>query len=192
MYKDYKSGKIYKIVSEIGNCIYYGSTIKPLNIRLSNHKSYFNRGIYRNSGDVLKYQDYKIVLVEEYPCNNKQELCKREGWYISNNKCVNKYIAGRTKKQYALDNKQYYKQYKKQYRIDNKQYFNQYMKQYNIDNNQRIKQTRKQYRIDNKQYLQQHLMCGCGVSYTKQNKIRHNKSKQHIRYTINPFSSMLI
>ena len=94
----YKSAKIYKIASKIGNCVYYGSTRGTLSRRLSKHKSDFNRGRYPNSSDVLKYQDYKIVLVEEYPCNSRLELCKREGWYISNNKCVNKKIAGRTLK----------------------------------------------------------------------------------------------
>jgi hypothetical protein len=177
MSEAYKSAKIYKIVSEIGKCTYYGSTIQPLCQRLSKHKTKFKCGIYYSSSHVLKYPDYKIVLVEEYPCNSRLELCMREGWYISNNECVNKLIAGRDKKQWDIDNKQHVKQYNKQYRIDNKQYYKQY---------------KKRYQIDNKQYINQRLMCDCGISYTRQNKSQHNKTKRHIQRMNNPFSTMLI
>jgi hypothetical protein len=207
MSEAYKSGKIYKITSKRGNCTYYGSTIRTLSHRISRHKTDFNRGIYRNSGDVLKYPDYKIVLVEEYPCNNRQELCEREGWYISNNDCVNKQMAGRTMKEYYIDNKEYINQKNKQYYVDNKQYLKQknkqhyinniqyykeYHKQYQIDNKQYCKERNKKYRIGNKQYLNQRLMCDCGISYTRQNKSQHNKTKRHIQRMINPFSTMLI
>jgi hypothetical protein len=37
-----------------------------------------------------KYDDVRIELIEEYPCKNKMQLNKREGYYIRNNDCVNK------------------------------------------------------------------------------------------------------
>ena len=33
---------------------------------------------------------YNIILLENFPCNNKNELLKREGYYIKNLDCVNK------------------------------------------------------------------------------------------------------
>ena len=52
----------------------------------------------------------KIVFFweEDYPCNSKKELDAREGEYQKNNDCVNKRVAGRTKKQHYEDNKEIY------------------------------------------------------------------------------------
>ena len=41
-------------------------------------------------------ENCKIELVENYACNSKEELNAREGFYIQNNECVNKLVAGRT------------------------------------------------------------------------------------------------
>jgi hypothetical protein len=45
-----------------------------------------------------KYDDVRIELIEEFPCENKMELNKREGHYIRTLDCVNKVIPGRTQK----------------------------------------------------------------------------------------------
>jgi hypothetical protein len=49
------------------------------------------------------FEDYginniDIILVENYPCNNKYELEAKERWYIENNDSINKNIPTRTKK----------------------------------------------------------------------------------------------
>ena len=33
----------------------------------------------------------KMLLIEEYPCETKQELLWRERFWIDNNNCINKY-----------------------------------------------------------------------------------------------------
>ena len=38
--------------------------------------------------------------MEKYPCNSKEELYSREGHHIQITECINKRIAGRSKKQY--------------------------------------------------------------------------------------------
>ena len=48
----------------------------------------------------------KIELIENYCCECKEELLRREGHYIRENECVNKLIAGRTKKEYKSENKE--------------------------------------------------------------------------------------
>jgi len=107
---DFQKGKIYKLWSPSENLVYYGSTVETLAQRLSkhkyNHKKYKednNKG-YCNSYLVLECEDYKIELIEEYPCNNKSQLCKKEGEYQKNNECVNQQIAGRTKREWEKDN----------------------------------------------------------------------------------------
>ena len=157
---DYQKGKIYKLYSPSKNLVYYGSTIKSLSQRLANHTYE-----YRTKTDrlcqghlVLECDDYKIELVEDFPCNNKQQLERREGEYIKNNECVNKYVAGRTKKEWNLDNKEkiteQQKEYNKvnkeqiavihkQYRENNRAKYNEYMKKYRLNNKERINEQRR-------------------------------------------------
>jgi len=163
---NYQDGKIYKIHSFQTDKIYIGSTTQLLCRRFSNHKTTFKRELsVITAKEILKYEDVMITLIENYPCNNKNELEKRERYYIENNNCVNKTIPTRTSKEYRDSNKdrleQYRinrieirRQYNKQYRKDNKQnikeYTKQYNKQYNKDNKQNIKVHNKQYYKDNK------------------------------------------
>jgi Uri superfamily endonuclease len=99
---DYQKGKIYKLWSPQGNEIYIGSTINSLAKRLNHHKSYLK---YTSKYLFENYDVVKIELIEEYPCNNKMELVKKEGEHIRNNTCLNKVIPDRTRKEY---NEEYY------------------------------------------------------------------------------------
>ena len=106
---DYQKSKIYKLWSPSKNLVYYGSTIQSLSQRLAGHimdkKNYdIDTKKYYTSYLILECEDYKIELVEEYACNNKQQLEKKEGEYIKENECVNKRIEGRTPKECYKDN----------------------------------------------------------------------------------------
>jgi len=102
---NYKNGKIYKIVSVEGDCVYYGSTVQKINHRFAKHKTDHKRNPRFASSELMKYKDAKIYLVENYPCKNRKELLEREGYYIRNNKCVNVRVAGRTRKEFYNDNR---------------------------------------------------------------------------------------
>ena len=54
------------------------------------------------SFDEFGLEHCKMVLVEEYPCQNRKQLEKREGEYIENGKkCLKKNcIVGRTRTEY--------------------------------------------------------------------------------------------
>lgn len=112
---DYQKSKIYKLWSPSKNLVYYGSTTQTLSQRLAEHLKNFKTYIKFNKDKTKKYcysylilecEDYKIELVEEYACNNKQQLLKKEGEYQKNNKCVNEKIAGRTDLEYRQYNKE--------------------------------------------------------------------------------------
>tara|TARA_R110000803_G_scaffold27929_2_gene64912 strand:+ start:160 stop:609 length:450 start_codon:yes stop_codon:yes gene_type:complete len=102
---NYQLGKIYKLTN--GTLNYYGSTIRPLKIRLNSHK------MLEHSSKVLFEGDntVSIELLENYPCDTKQKLLERERWYIENNECVNNNIPGRTDKEWRDANKEYQKEY---------------------------------------------------------------------------------
>jgi hypothetical protein len=100
----YSQGKIYKLTSSQTDKVYIGSTIRSLNDRFSNHKSHYKSWLKSQmhkitSYDLLQYEDVKIELIKEFPCETKKELEKEEGKLILENNCVNKHVAGRTKKE---------------------------------------------------------------------------------------------
>ena len=90
--------------------LYIGSTIYYLEIVMSTLESKYKaecegKNKYRcSSMELMKYPDCKIELLEEYPCQSREELSKRAGWYIRNTSCVNKRILGRDHKTYLQDN----------------------------------------------------------------------------------------
>jgi hypothetical protein len=79
---DYSKGKIYKLSGNGRD--YYGSTTQPLTKRYYHHKNNITGCIREMLGT-----DFKIELIEEFPCKTKQELEDRELFWINNNECVN-------------------------------------------------------------------------------------------------------
>ena len=78
----YKNGKIYILRTQHTDKCYIGSTYRELNERLAIHKCNFNTNkIYYSAFELFKLgiDDVKIELIENYPCDNKTQLCKREG-----------------------------------------------------------------------------------------------------------------
>ena len=107
--KDYSQGKIYKWYSKLIDKSNYGSTADTLDCRERNTryacKSYFN-GTRKDacaSFEIVSQPDAKMTLVEDFPCNSRKELERREGWYQLNNDCNNINIAGRTRQEYNND-----------------------------------------------------------------------------------------
>ncbi len=106
----YRRGQIYTIRCRYDDSlVYVGSTIQPLAKRMSSHRNNIGKEEKRTTtltravnGD---WDNWYIELYENYPCNNKQELERREGEVIRQIGTINKFIAGRTKKEYYEDNR---------------------------------------------------------------------------------------
>jgi hypothetical protein len=110
-----------------------------------------NKYHYVSSFEIIKYDDNYIELLEEYKCENKQQLTKREGELIRiHQNCINIVIPGRTQKQYYEDNKEIIAIKNKQYNEDNKGAIFERRKQYYEDNKEIIAIRDKQYYEDNK------------------------------------------
>jgi len=113
-----ESGKIYKIISDSTDKIYIGSTVKTLKERLEIHENdyekWFNsdfiKKYYCTSFEILKYGDYKIELIEEYPCSCRSELLKHEGFYQVKDfyKCVNTLISCSRPRTTKIDDNVFY------------------------------------------------------------------------------------
>ena len=95
---NYQLGKIYKIVDNTNGNVYVGSTCEPtLAKRLANHVSTYKRFLRTGknrmtSYDILKNENYEIVLIEIFPCSSKDELHAREKYFIESLQCVNKIL----------------------------------------------------------------------------------------------------
>ncbi len=123
---NYKDSKIYKIVCRKTGLVYIGSTTnKYLCNRLGQHNHRFkNKHLNQyTSSKVLEGGDYYIELIELVTYDNKDELTKRERYWIENTECVNKQIAGQTKQEYRELIKDTQKEYMKNYYLENKQKF---------------------------------------------------------------------
>ena len=83
----YANGKIYKIVDIGYNKCYIGSTVQPLCKRMAEHRKHFrqykerSRHITTSVGLFEEYgvENCKIELIEEFPCDTKEQLLKQEG-----------------------------------------------------------------------------------------------------------------
>ena len=75
------------------------------------------------------WSNFYIELYEEYSCGNKYQLNRREGEIQREIATINKNKAGRTMKEYYVDNKDYFLQYY----LDNKEKRLEYQNQYNIN-----------------------------------------------------------
>jgi hypothetical protein len=189
---DYTKGKIYKIVSDNSDKVYYGSTTqKYLSTRLAGHKNNYKKHLakqfrYVTSFEVLKDADVRIVLVESYPCADCNELMARERYYIENYDCVNKVIPGRTKKEYYWDNKEENNKTCAKYYQSHKEQIKSNVREYYLKNKDAICQRSKLYREKHKEILMakksKKLYCACGGKAGAGHFSRHTKSKLHINH----------
>lgn len=149
---NYQNAKIYKIINETNEIIYIGSTAEEkLCKRFNSHK--------------LKAPNHKIILIENYACNSKDELRKREQEVIEeNNNLLNKqraYISEAVKKTNMI-------KYNQKYRENNKPQILQKQKEYRENNIDKIHQ-----------YNNEKITCEfCYCKISKCNLKRHQKTNK--------------
>ena len=103
----YEKGKIYQIIDVGYSKCYIGSTCESLSRRMTRHKATYKQYLNGKSNhtksfelfDEFGFDNCKIELIEYHPCSTREELHRREGFFIKDTKCVNKLIAGRTQRE---------------------------------------------------------------------------------------------
>jgi hypothetical protein len=175
---NYKQGKIYVIRSNQTDVVYVGSTVEKLCVRMAKHRANYKiymdgKFNYVTSFKILEYEDAYIELVENYPCDSKEQLLKREGQIIRETQnCVNRYIAGRTKGEYMQDNKEKIQHQRRNHYEDNKE---------------KIQQLRRRYYKDNREEIRAHvsekIKCECGCYSRRSHISRHKKTTKHRNQT---------
>lgn len=164
---NYKNAKIYRLISTTGRQ-YVGATTTSLSKRKSKHKYTWMKG-FRNkemSWQLFEEGDVDIILIENFPCETKEQLDQRERYWIENIEggCINKNVPGRTKLEYKKNfetDKKYYQKHKEKINLRTKQYYernkeqilNQQKEYYEINKDQILARMRANYKKKAKQNL---------------------------------------
>jgi hypothetical protein len=174
---DYSKTIIYKIVCNdlnITEC-YVGHTTNFIkrkwkhqySCNTETHNAY-NLKIYQFIRANGGWDNWSMIEIEKYPCNDINEATARERhWYEQLNSKLNTCCPGRTKKEYCETNKEQIKEYYE----TNKEQLLEKAKQYRETNKEQINEKQKQ-KFD----------CECGGRYILCHKLRHLNSKKHKDY----------
>ena len=148
---DYGNAKIYKIVNTIDDEVYIGATCQPLSKRMAWHRQHSTHANKSNRKLYIKMTEhgiehFSIVLIEECPCDNVEQLRKKEAHYIREQGTLNHNIPLRTSKEYRQDNVERTKETQRAYNLSrNKEEVNKKNKIYHKANKEQITQQKKEY-----------------------------------------------
>ena len=183
----YSHGKIYAVRNAIDDDVYVGSTCSSLSQRMVKHRSASAKCVKMRLYDKMQElgaEKFYIELVEDCPCENVEQLRRREGELIRQMGTLNKRIDGRTKAEYSQDNREK----KLQYMADNREYLLQKRREYNELHREEIRAKDKaRYEAADKQEIYQKakewkctkIECSCGGKYTLAHKAEHEQSRRH-------------
>jgi hypothetical protein len=190
---NYSFGKIYKIQPQCPHEegeIYIGSTAQlSLCLRYQGHKyDYLNKN--KNLSvhpifDKYGYENCNIVLLENCPCETRDELFAREAHYIQTLKCVNQHIMGRTRKQYRDEHKEERACYDANLRNgeETRERILQQKRDYHHEHKEIIKEKRAVYMEQNREKVNANrritVTCECGCVVNKYTMQRHLTTKKH-------------
>jgi hypothetical protein len=208
---NYQNSVIYKIISNDLTIkdLYVGSTTN-FNIRKAHHKivcndpnnKLYNIPLYKTIRENGGWDNWDMILVENYPCNNKNELHARERHFIDELKSnLNLRLPIRTKQEKKI----YQNEYDKNYREINREELNKSDKirwqQRKEERNQQRRETiiicecgsklrlseneRHKKTIRHRNWLEgkkEITLCECGGKFGEFGKLRHERSKKHLKW----------
>jgi len=161
-------GFVYKIITDLNpDIIYIGSTLQGLSKRMVKHRTDYKNWKQGKSGKVMVFEyfdiygieNFKIVELERYEVEDRQQLLKHEQEWMDKSECINKCNAyGRNiikQQEWINKNVTKIKQYKKEYRIKNAEKNKEYLKNYYEENKEELLEKMKQYRKHNQDKIKE-------------------------------------
>ena len=178
----YQDGKIYQILNSETDDVYVGSTCQKLSKRMANHRTQLKSGrvskLYDKMYEIGEEKFY-IELIEEYPCENSEQLLKREGEWMRRIATLNENVAGRTKKEYADENRNIKNQKAKEHYQENKEQILQRQREHYQENKERINERHKKYNEAHKEEIQAYRDAR-KEEKTEYNKTYYEKKKEQV------------
>ena len=178
---DYSKTQMYKLKHKDDyddENIYIGHTTNWIQ-RKTNHKrccntensKEYNAKNYKFIRENGGWEEWEMVLIENYPCNNNIEARAREEMLRCNfNTQLNTVRALRTKEKHIELIKAYYEDHKEEKKKYNKEYRSKF------NNNLEIPSENKK---------KEKITCECGCIIARGNIIDHIKTKKHINALVN-------
>ena len=158
-----RTGFIYKVVCNISNLTYVGSTFTAkLSVRLAHHRGHYKyflkgKGNYITSFKIIERGDYNIHLIETVQVDTIYELRLKERYYVETLECVNKVRPALFEDEKDEYFKKYYEDNKEEFKIKFKKYYEEhkeekrvYYQKYWEVNKEKIAEKRKEYHDRNK------------------------------------------
>jgi hypothetical protein len=166
----YENAVIYKLCCKDPSIKdeYYGHTTNKTKRKQGHKDECYNEN--RKGHNLPVYQfiranggfnNWSMIVVEEYPCENKNQAELRERYWIETQQAtLNKNIPTRTSQEYNQEHKEEHKQYYQEHKEERTQYLKQYyqehkeelvekQKQYNREHKEEISERSKQYYEEN-------------------------------------------
>ena len=191
--KDYSKAKVYVLRNYVDDEVYVGSTCQPLSKRFHTHK--LNTGYTKteNYKIYIKMRElgidkFYIELYEDYPCENWEQLRRKEGEVIRHlSASLNERVECRTKSEWYEDNKPYILKRQKDRRDNDIENFHEQERQYRKNNKDKKREADRKYREKYDDKLKEirriKVSCDCGAIVSKLNLPRHKRSITHQKYT---------
>jgi group I intron endonuclease len=149
----YANGKIYKLVNNVDDEFYVGSTCTTLAKRLYGHKSNATKQtsmrVYQHLNEI-GWEYVNIVLIQEYPCENKMQLERRERYWIEEMKpTLNKNIPTRSKQEWRVVNADKERESNAKYRAEHLDKERERKAKYRVENAEKLREYKAKYRAEN-------------------------------------------
>jgi hypothetical protein len=166
MARDYSKTVMYKLVCKDTNVseIYVGHTtnVKKRRSHHMDNSKYINRKnynlkVYQYIRENGGWNNWDMIIFEDYPCNDIFEATKREGYWIKELQAnLNCKIAGRTKSEWQKENRE--------------------------NNKEKEKEKKKQYYEKIKEKTKEKVICKCGCEILKCCLKKHMTTPKHFTF----------
>jgi len=180
---NYKNSVIYKLCCKdvsITDC-YVGSSTS-FNKRKSQHKCACNNeqnkrhhlNVYQFIIDNGGWQNWDMIVVEDFPCESKNELHTRERYWLETlHATLNRSVPTRSKKEWREDNAERCKEKSKKYYEDNAGKFKEWCE----NNVERCKENKRKYYENNAEKLKEDAT----IYYEKNREEINAKAREKIQ-----------
>ena len=189
---NYQNTIIYKLVCNDLNVdnVYVGHTTNFINRKRShkerctapNSKKYHYK-VYKMIRENEGWNNWSMIEIEKYPCNDKNEACARERYWYEllnanmNSRCPTLNVENRKEKS-KISRKRNYEA--------NREAILQKAHEYAASHKEQIKENKKIYRKNNIEKIKarKSMVCICEIcnkEYTHNHKSRHEKTKFHLK-----------
>jgi len=158
---DYSKCCIYKIEHIDDESLVYVGHTTNFDKRKTAHKSTcyngkaknYNLKVYQMIRENGGWDNFRMIEVEKYSCNDKREAERRENETMKQLKAsLNMIKSFRTEEGKKL----YMEEYNKEHRESNKEKMNEYKKEYYEENKEKLQEKMKDYREENKEKIQEY------------------------------------